>query len=141
MLSSCFRHLLETSSCTNKILVFDFDVHHGQGTQSQFYASNDVLYISIHSYQNATFYPYLEEANVLHVGEDSGKGFNINIPWNESNLGDAEYMAAFLQIVLPVSYSFDPDFVVVSAGFDCLEGDFEGDMKVSPSCLAHMCYL
>ena len=123
----------------NKVLIVDWDVHHGQGTQRMFYGRNDVLYISLHSFQKATFYPYIAESDIFHVGSEVGKGFNVNIAWDEPGMGDPEYMAAFLQIILPLAYSFAPDFVLILSGFDSAGGgDPEGDMNVSPACYAHM---
>ena len=134
------RNLIDNrKNGVGKVLIFDWDVHHGQGTQQIFYERDDVLYISMHSFQRATFFPYLPESDIFHIGTDKGKGFNVNIAWDETGLGDEEYMAAFLQIVLPLAYSFEPDFVVILAGFDSADGgDPEGDMKVSPACYAHM---
>ena len=134
----CFRNMLKKVDKVKRVLILDWDVHHGQGTQRLFYDRKDVLYISLHSHDDETFYPYLAESGHKHCGSGEGMGYNINIPWNQKHLGDAEYIAAFLQIVLPVAYWFDPDFVLVSAGFDCTEGDFEGEMKVTPGCFAHM---
>ena len=122
----------------SRVLVFDWDVHHGQGTQRLFYGDQQVLYISMHAYLKQTFYPYLDEADIFHLGSGDGKGFNVNIAWDQEGLGDSEYMAAFLQIVFPLAYTFDPDFVVVLAGFDSAQDDFEGCMKVSSACFAHM---
>lgn len=60
----------------------DFDVHHGNGTQHYFYDSSKVLYISIHRYENAKFYPKSKEGNYNFVGVDDGEGYNVNIPLN-----------------------------------------------------------
>ena len=132
------RSMLKKDSKVKRVLIFDWDVHHGQGTQRHFYDRKDVLYISLHSHDDEAFYPYLAESDHKHCGSGEGVGYNVNIPWNQKHLGDAEYMAAYLQIVMPIAYWFNPDFVLVSAGFDSAEGDFEGEMKVSPECFAHM---
>ena len=59
-------------------------------------------------------------------------GFNINIPWNGSGMGDPEYSLAFFSIILPVAYQFNPDLVLVSSGFDAARGDPLGRCKISP---------
>ena len=65
-------------------------------------------------------------------------GYNINIPWNGSGMGDPEYAMAFFNIVLPVAYQFNPDLVLVSSGFDAARGDPLGRCKISPEFYGHM---
>jgi histone deacetylase 6 len=77
----------------------------------------------LHRYDDGNFYPVGADSNYNCVGEGKGKGFSVNIPWNQSNAGDAEYVAAFLKIVMPIAYEFSPDLVLVSAGFDAAVGD------------------
>ncbi|XP_022236180.1 histone deacetylase 10-like, partial [Limulus polyphemus] len=67
----------------NRILIVDWDVHHGQATQYAFYDDPRVLYFSIHLYEHGAFWPELRESNFDYVGEGSGKGFNINVPLNK----------------------------------------------------------
>lgn len=121
-----------------RVLVLDWDVHHGNGTQHMFESDPRVLYISIHRYDHGKFFPGSPDANYNHVGLKKGKGFNINIPWNKGGMGDAEYMAAFLQVVLPVATMFSPQLVLVSAGFDAAVGDPLGGCSVTPECYGHM---
>ena len=66
-----------------RVLVVDWDVHHGQATQHMFYDDPSVLYFSIHRYDYGFFYPGLKDANYSFTGEKEGKGFNINVPWNK----------------------------------------------------------
>lgn len=87
-----------------KILIVDFDVHHGQATQQEFYEDNNVLYFSIHRYEHGKFWPNLRESNVDFIGLGKGKGFNINVPLNTTGLGDDDYMAIVCNILLPVAY-------------------------------------
>ena len=122
----------------NKVLVFDWDVHHGNGIQHMFYNSDKILYISIHRYDQGSFFPCGEDGAADKVGEGEGKGFNINIPWNSRKCGDLEYYLAFMNIVLPVAYEFCPDLVLVSAGFDAARGDPLGGYRVSPELYGHM---
>lgn len=108
-----------------RILIVDWDVHHGQATQYSFY--NDprldyylscvlnfkkywklvyfrVLYFSIHRYEHGAFWPELKESNFNHIGDGNGKGFNINVPLNTTGMGNSDYMAIFNNILLPVAY-------------------------------------
>ena len=123
-----------------KILILDWDVHHGNGTQSAFYEDDEVLYISLHRYEDATFFPCLETGNYDHVGEGKGKGRNVNIPWKDSGMTDADYIAAFQRIVMPIAREFGPDLVIISAGFDAAEGDSLGMCHITPQGYAQMTY-
>lgn len=124
-----------------RILILDWDVHHGNGTQEAFYDTDEVLFISIHRYDNGSFYPHLEEANYTFIGKDEGTGFNINIPWPCAGFGDADYMHVFHHIVMPIAYEYQPDFVLVSCGFDAAVGDPIGGCKITPAGYSHMTYL
>jgi len=122
----------------DRVLILDWDVHHGNGIQHMFYQSNKVLYISLHRYDDATFFPSNEDANYDMVGEGLGQGFNVNIPFNGRKMGDTEYLMAFQSIVLPIAYEFDPQLVLVSAGFDAAKGDPLGGYRLSPGMYGHM---
>ncbi|XP_050314871.1 histone deacetylase 6 isoform X1 [Anthonomus grandis grandis] len=126
------------NNLAEKILIVDFDVHHGQGTQRTFYNSDKVLYFSVHRYELGTFWPNLKESNFDYIGEGKGKGFNINVPLNETCLRDFEYMCIILNLLLPVAYEFNPDIVLVSAGYDCIVGDYKGRMNVTPAMYSHL---
>lgn len=115
-----------------RVLIVDWDVHHGQGTQHIFENDPNVLYISIHRYDNGNFFPTSTDANFTEVGEGAGKGFNVNIPWNKKGMADMEYILAFQAIIMPIAYEFDPELVLVSAGFDAAVGDQLGGCKVTP---------
>ncbi|XP_066247062.1 histone deacetylase 6 isoform X1 [Euwallacea similis] len=121
-----------------RILIVDVDVHHGQGTQKTFYQTDEVLYISIHRYENGTFWPNLREGNFDHIGHGKGKGYNINIPLNETGLNDTDYIAIVINIILPVAYEFDPTMIILSAGYDACIGCPEGEMNVTPAFYAHL---
>lgn len=115
-----------------RVLIVDWDVHHGQGTQHIFENNPNVLYISIHRYDNGTFFPKSTDANYTQVGEGAGKGFNVNIPWNKKGMADMEYLLAFQAVIMPIAYDFNPELVLVSAGFDAAVGDPLGGSKVTP---------
>ncbi|XP_052594283.1 histone deacetylase 9 isoform X3 [Peromyscus californicus insignis] len=125
----------------SKILIVDLDVHHGNGTQQAFYADPSVLYISLHRYDEGNFFPGSGAPNEVGIG--LGEGYNINIAWTgglDPPMGDAEYLEAFRTVVMPVAKEFDPDVVLVSAGFDALEGHTPplGGYKVTAKCFGHL---
>ncbi|XP_026287181.1 histone deacetylase 6 isoform X1 [Frankliniella occidentalis] len=122
----------------SRILLVDWDVHHGNGTQHIFESDPRVLYISLHRYDNGSFFPGSLDAGHDKVGLGKGEGFNVNIPWNKKGMNDGDYITAFHQIVLPIAYQFNPELVLVSAGFDAAVGDPLGGCKVSPECYGHM---
>ena len=130
-----------------KVLILDWDVHHGNGIQNIFYEDPNVLYISLHVYANGEFYPGqpddpdLPDGGLDKVGLGAGKGKNVNIGWSEQGVGDGEYMAAFQKIVMPIAQEFNPDLVIVSAGFDAAAGDDLGGCWVSPACYSHMTHM
>ncbi|KAB2569649.1 Histone deacetylase HDA1 [Lasiodiplodia theobromae] len=124
-----------------KILILDWDVHHGNGVQRAFYNDPNVLYISIHVHMNGTFYPSNNYGDHTHCGEGPGLGLNVNIPWSAQGMGDGDYMYAFQQIVMPIAQEFDPDLVIVASGFDAADGDRLGKCFVTPPCYAHMTHM
>lgn len=128
------------ASPMRKILILDWDVHHGNGTQAAFYDNEDVLYISLHRYENGEFFPSGDGGNYDKVGEGKGLGKNVNIPWSEAGMGDGDYIAAFQRIVMPIACEFAPDMVIISAGFDAAKGDELGCCEVTPTCYAQMTY-
>ncbi|GAA5848824.1 hypothetical protein JCM8547_006356 [Rhodosporidiobolus lusitaniae] len=123
-----------------RILILDWDVHHGNGTQRAFENDADILYISLHRHGNG-FYPGGDYGAKESVGSGAGRGFSVNVPFLHEAMGDADYIYAFQQIVMPIAYEFAPDFVIVSAGYDAAAGDELGKMKVSPTGFAHMTHM
>ncbi len=119
----------------SKVVILDWDVHHGNGTQHLFYDEGRVLYISLHRFGDR-WYP--ETGAVDEVGEGAGAGRNVNIPWPDNGLHDTDYLAAFTLVVLPILRAFGPDLLLISAGFDAADGDAQGRMKVTPAGFAHM---
>ncbi|XP_057412196.1 polyamine deacetylase HDAC10 isoform X5 [Balaenoptera acutorostrata] len=124
-----------------RILIVDWDVHHGQGIQYIFEDDPSVLYFSWHRYEHGRFWPYLRESDADAVGQGPGLGFTVNLPWNQVGMGNADYVAAFLHVLLPVAFEFNPELVLVSAGFDSAIGDPEGQMQATPECFAHLTQL
>uniref|UniRef100_A0A673XU27 Protein deacetylase HDAC6 n=1 Tax=Salmo trutta TaxID=8032 RepID=A0A673XU27_SALTR len=135
------RYAQSISQQPLRVLILDWDVHHGNGTQHIFEEDDSVLYISLHRYEDGTFFPTSEDAHYNRVGKGKGAGFNVNIPWNGAKMGDAEYLAAFHSVVMPIAREFDPGLVLVSAGFDAARGDPLGGYQVTPPGYAHLTHL
>ncbi|MFI5377953.1 MAG: histone deacetylase [Tepidisphaerales bacterium] len=108
-----------------KVLIVDWDVHHGNGTQAAFYDDPTVFYFSIH---RSPFYPGSGAA--MEKGRGKGEGFTLNVPMAQG-AGDADYIAAVKGKLIPAANAFKPDFVLVSAGFDAHEDDPLGGMKLT----------
>ncbi|NXC18598.1 HDA10 deacetylase, partial [Corythaeola cristata] len=121
-----------------RILIVDWDVHHGQGTQYMFEDDPSVLYFSWHRYEHQEFWPSLKESDYDAVGLGKGKGFNINLPWNKVGMGNSDYLAAFFHVLLPMAFEFDPELVLVSSGYDSGIGDPEGQMNATPEVFGHL---
>ena len=98
-----------------RILVLDFDVHHGNGTQDIFYDDPGVYFISLHMYLPLYFYP--GSGGSGEAGKDPAKGATLNIPLGPG-IGDSGYCQLFDEVVLPAARRFQPQFILVSAGFD-----------------------
>lgn len=124
-----------------RIVIVDWDIHHGNGTQKAFYNDPRVLYISLHRYENGKFYPGTKYGNSDQVGEGPGEGYNINIPWRSMGMHDGDYVYAFNKILLPAITEFDPDLIIVSSGFDAADGDVIGGCHVSPSGYGYMTHM
>ena len=131
-------HINTEGICVRKILIVDFDVHHGQGTQYAFYDDPNVMYFSIHRYEKGQFWPNLRESDFDSVGAGTGAGYNCNLPLNSVGMSDSDYMSIIHQILLPVAYEFQPDIVLVEAGYDAAIGDPEGEMRLSPAAYGHI---
>ncbi|XP_053572615.1 polyamine deacetylase HDAC10 isoform X2 [Bombina bombina] len=124
-----------------RILIVDWDVHHGQGIQFIFEDDPSVLYFSWHRYEHKTFWPNLRESDYDAVGTGKGTGFTINLPWNKTGMRNADYVAAFFHVLLPLAFEFDPELVLVSSGYDSGVGDPEGRMCATPECFSHLTHL
>jgi acetoin utilization deacetylase AcuC-like enzyme len=116
---------LEKKYGLKSILLVDFDLHHGNGTQHCFYKDKTVLYFSAHQYP---YYPgtgWYEE-----VGEGEGGGYTVNVPMSPG-MGDEDYIYIFKDILLPISEMYKPEMLLVSAGFDAYYDDPLGGMAVT----------
>ena len=89
-------------------------------------------YVSIHRYDNGSFYPPSKDGDPTMVGNleiENVKGTNLNIGWNSKRVGDPDYLAAFDHCIMPACREFDPDLIYVSAGFDAARGTFFKKLK------------
>jgi len=108
-----------------RILIVDFDVHHGNGTQDIFYSDNSVFYFSIHQHP---FYPGTGRQTERGIGNGYGFTLNIDLP---KGAGDREFIEGLTNQLIPAMDKFKPEFILVSAGFDAHENDLLGQLKYS----------
>jgi acetoin utilization deacetylase AcuC-like enzyme len=120
-------------SKVDRVLIVDWDVHHGNGTQSHFWARSDVLFMSAHQYP---FYP--GSGDPSETGAGAGGGYTVNCGLPEGQ-GDADYGDVFERLFLPIARRFRPQLVLVSAGFDAHRADPLGGMDVTERGFAAMC--
>jgi acetoin utilization deacetylase AcuC-like enzyme/thiosulfate reductase cytochrome b subunit len=115
-----------------RILIVDWDLHHGNGTQHSFYGEKEILYLSMHQYPHYPGTGWYKE-----VGEGDGKGFTVNVPLSYG-MDDDDYGYVFRELVVPLSDLYKPEFVLVSAGFDTHRNDPLGGMAVTETGFAAM---
>ena len=115
-----------------KVLIVDWDVHHGNGTQAIFYDDPSVFYFGVHQ---CPFYP--GTGSEAERGEGKGLGTTLNVPLPAYS-GDREFQQAFTDKLVPAAREFKPDFVLISAGFDAHEHDLLGRMKVTTEGFAEL---
>lgn len=119
----------------NRVAIVDFDVHHGNGTQAAFYDDPSVLFVSSHQF------PYYPGTGATHeVGDGAGRGFTVNLPL-EVGAGDADLDEVYRSVALPVLERFQPELVLVSAGFDAHHDDPLGGFRMTPSGFANLARL
>jgi len=109
----------------DKVLIIDFDVHHGNGTQESFYSSTSVLYFSMHQYP---FYP--GTGRLSETGASGAEGYTVNCPLRGGK-NDGQYVAVFRSLLVPIIEAFSPNLILVSAGFDAHAMDPIGGMQLS----------
>ncbi|NOJ78538.1 histone deacetylase family protein [Myxococcus xanthus] len=116
-----------------RVLVLDWDVHHGNGTQAAFWSRRDVMYQSVHQFP---YFPGTGAAPEVGVGAGEGYTVNVGLPGGNS---DADYGMIFEELLLPVAEAYRPQLILVSAGFDAHQHDPIGGMDVSERGFAAMC--
>jgi acetoin utilization deacetylase AcuC-like enzyme len=118
-----------------RILIADWDLHHGNSTQHCFEDNSSVLYFSTHQYP---YYPGTGGFN--EVGNGEGEGYTVNVPLS-TGYGDTEYIAIYQQILQPIALQFKPDLVLASTGFDIHKDDPWGGMSVTPQGFAVLTHI
>ena len=88
------------------------------------------------SLRRGSFYP--GTGDVTEVGRADGRGYTVNVPWDAADMGNGDYLAAFHHVIVPIAYEFNPNLIIVSAGFDAADGDPIGECRVTPECFGHM---
>lgn len=116
-----------------RVLILDWDVHHGNGTQAAFWERRDVLYQSVHQFP---YYPGTGAPREVGAGAGEGYTVNIGLP---GGCNDADYAMLFHEVFLPVAQAYRPDIILVSAGFDPHRADPIGGMAVTERGFAAMC--
>lgn len=122
----------QTKYGIGKIAIVDWDVHHGNGTQEIFYNDDSVLYVSLHQYP---FYPGTGTAS--ERGNGKGEGFTLNCPV-QAGAGEREYLKAFQQQILPALHKFQPELILISAGFDAHKDDPLANINLTDESFAKM---
>ena len=122
----------QTQHGVERVMIVDYDVHHGNGTEAMFYDDPSVLYVSTHEYP---FYPGTGAAT--DIGAGKGDGYTVNIPLPAGS-GDSTYATVFDQIVWPVAERFSPQLILVSVGFDAFWADPLAAMRLSLTGYSHL---
>ncbi len=108
-----------------RVLIVDWDVHHGNGTMHSFYETDEVLYFSVHQYPH-----YPGTGRIDEIGSGPGRGFTVNVPLYGGQ-GDEDYLFLFRELLLPVAREYAPELILVSAGFDTHRNDPLAGMGLS----------
>jgi acetoin utilization deacetylase AcuC-like enzyme len=116
-----------------RVLIVDWDVHHGNGTQHMFERDPRVLYFSSHRFP---FYPGTGDFD--ETGEGEGRGYTVNVPL-PAGMGDADFHAVYMRVLEPVAMRYQPQLVLVSAGFDAHAADPLGGMRATHEGFAALC--
>src|SRR3954453_8852985 len=125
------QHALDAHGA-ERVVVFDWDVHHGNGTNDIFHTRRDVLYISIHQ---SPLYP--GSGPLRDVGSGDAEGFTLNLPV-PPGAGEAIWLSLVQHVVTPVMRSFEPDLILVSAGFDAHRADPHAQCALATESFAKM---
>jgi acetoin utilization deacetylase AcuC-like enzyme len=115
-----------------RVMIVDWDLHHGNGTQNSFYDTDKVLYLSTHQFP---YYP--GSGDLSETGKGKGEGYTVNVPL-PGYQGDSDYATIFDDIIVPIGREYKPDLILVSCGFDIYKDDPLGAMEVSASGFAYL---
>ena len=116
-----------------RVMIVDWDLHHGNGIQDIFYESSGVLYVSTHQYPH-----FPGTGSIYEIGAGPGEGFTVNVPM-PAGFGDSEYLRVFDELVLPIGRKFKPEFILVACGFDAHFRDEHSSMAVTDDAFPAMC--
>lgn len=108
-----------------RVLIVDWDLHHGNGTQNAFYSRDDILFFSTHQFPH-----YPGTGHWSEVGDGKGEGFTVNVPLAPGKTDD-DFLFIYRKLLAPIAAAYKPEFILVSAGFDIFAGDPLGGMEVS----------
>jgi acetoin utilization deacetylase AcuC-like enzyme len=125
------RHALEAHGL-ERVLVLDWDVHHGNGTNAIFHATPEVLFVSLHEWP---LYPGTGPAS--DVGSGAGAGYTVNVPL-AAGAGDADYLSLLEHVVAPLGRAYAPQLILISAGFDAHRDDPLASMRLTEAGFAGM---
>jgi acetoin utilization deacetylase AcuC-like enzyme len=118
------QHLVERRGL-RRVLIVDWDLHHGNGTQNAFYSRPDILFFSTHQFP---YYP--GSGHWSETGQGKGEGFTVNVPLSAGKTDD-DFLYIYRKLLSPIAAAYKPEFILVSAGFDIFAGDPLGGMEVS----------
>ncbi len=118
-----------------KILIIDWDYHHGNGTEAAFYDDPSVLFFSTHDHR-----AYPGTGNPARIGVDKGKGYNINVHL-DCGANDKDIVGVFNDILLPAAHRFKPDLILISAGFDSRKDDLLGCFDITDDGFAQLTHI
>ncbi len=119
----------------NRVFIFDWDVHHGNGTQNSFYSNSSVFYSSAHQYP---FYPGTGAEGETGTGD--GLGSTLNFPMRADS-NDKDYLPVIKNKLIPAMFSFKPDLIIISAGFDAHQNDPLANINITTECYGEMTQL
>jgi acetoin utilization deacetylase AcuC-like enzyme len=125
-------HYARSKHGLERVLIVDWDLHHGNGTQHTFYSDPHVLYFSTHQYP---YYP--GTGHYTETGEGAGRGYTVNVPLS-TGYGDSDYANIFRHCLRPIALAYQPQLILVSAGFDIYNRDPLGGMAVTPEGFARL---
>ncbi|WKX96833.1 hypothetical protein Q1695_012908 [Nippostrongylus brasiliensis] len=121
------KHALKRGRAS-RVLIVDWDVHAGQGTQECISDDERIRLVSIHRFERGKFWPNLPQSAVKNEFQNT-----INVPLNDIGMTDSDFLGIFQLVVHPVINDFKPDLIIVSCGFDAALGDPEGEMRLTPA--------
>jgi histone deacetylase 6 len=125
---------LQNKLGVKKVCIFDWDIHCGDGTQDIFYEDDTVLYVSMHRYDDNSFYPGDHKASPKLFGKGKGYGYNWSFGYNtpDTKVGDLDYIYACHNFLFPKIAAFEPEVILISSGFDSALNDPLGGISLTP---------